>query len=169
MPAGLTLCSGPQCIWQKGRGLLFKSRIPLDWLQEVRTPGETRRAISCFHGSVCVHAPWPRPPALSGQRQACGSCPSPTRALSEASLFPVWSGKIPPLLMIHWAPPLRLWAWKHPRFPLCKGRHLLRWIRVAMAPTIIRANKVNTEYARGMAVTGLGGRGPGPWLVGWGW
>lgn len=79
--------------------------------------GPQRKPAGLIHVAkalcVCVHAPWPRPPAFPGQRQACGGPrPSPTRALSEASLFAVWSGKIPPQLMIHWAPPLRLWAWK---------------------------------------------------------
>lgn len=171
MSAGLTLCAEPHCIWQKeGVGVLFKSGIPMDWLQEVRTPGEACRAISCFHGSVCVHAPWPRPPALPGQRQACGPCPSPTQALSEASLFPVWSGKIPPQLMIHWAPPLRLWAWKETAtFSTVQRQASLRWSRGARAATIGRANKVNTESGRHMAAAGLGSCDPGPWLVGCRW
>lgn len=108
MPAGLTLCAGPHCIWQKG-GSCSRARSP--WTG-YRRSGHQGKPTGLFYVSmalcVCMHPG----PGLPGQRQACGPCPSPTRVLSEASLFPVWSGKIPPQLMIHWAPPLRLWAWK---------------------------------------------------------
>lgn len=104
-------CAGPHCSWHRGGGLV-QSRIPLDWLWEAS--GHQRKPTGFFmFPRLCMCActltqascdPWTE----TGLRPR----PSPTGALSEASLFAVWSGKIPPQLMIHWAPPLRLWAWK---------------------------------------------------------
>lgn len=103
---GRSDCAGPHRSWHKGRG------IPLDWLwggQDTRGSPQ-----GCFmFPRLCVCAcTLAQASCIPWTETGLQPCPSPTGALSEASLFAVWSGKIPPQLMIHWAPPLRLWAWK---------------------------------------------------------
>lgn len=70
--------------------------------------------------------------------------------------------------MIHWAPPLRLWAWKETATFSTVQKQGLTWMEQrGHAPTITLANNVNTEYTRGMPVAGLDGHGPDLWLMGW--
>lgn len=71
-------CAGPHCSWHRGGGLVQEQDpLGLAMGEGIRTPEETHRAVSCFHSSVCMHVPWPRPPAFPGQRQACGPAPPP--------------------------------------------------------------------------------------------